>query len=164
MGSNSNYLAFYLMRYRKDSEIDTELTIELPCIVVAGNGARVCHHVDWTWSSQKTLWRLQLERKLSFRGPLTSKISVYSYNALSVNCEHDWKGFCHHTLTAPQKSHLSTVDDLGLLFDLQALFWWKIFVYKVHMNLQAVCQSGVIFCMDNIWALANVWVGQDWPT
>ena len=27
----------------------------------------------------------------SDRGPLTSKMSVYSYNALSVNCEHDWK-------------------------------------------------------------------------
>ena len=28
-----------LMRNRKDPEIDTELTIELLCIVVAGNGA-----------------------------------------------------------------------------------------------------------------------------
>ena len=33
------------MRNRKDSEIDTEPTIELLCIVVAGNGARICHHV-----------------------------------------------------------------------------------------------------------------------
>ena len=50
--------------------------------------------------------------------------TVYSYNALSVNCEHDWKvSAMHRTLTALQKSHLSTVDDLGLLFDLQALFW-----------------------------------------
>ena len=33
------------MRNRKDPEIDTEPTIELPCIVVAGDGVRVCHHV-----------------------------------------------------------------------------------------------------------------------
>ena len=36
----------YLMRNRKDPEICTEQTIELLCIVVAGNGVRVCHHVD----------------------------------------------------------------------------------------------------------------------
>ena len=36
----------YLMRNRKDPEIDTEPTIEQLCIVVAGNGVRVCHHVD----------------------------------------------------------------------------------------------------------------------
>ena len=31
---------------RRDPEIDTEPTIELLCIVVAGDGVRVCHHVD----------------------------------------------------------------------------------------------------------------------
>ena len=36
----------YLIRNRNDPEIDTEPTIELLCIVVAGNGVRVCHHVD----------------------------------------------------------------------------------------------------------------------
>ena len=36
----------YLMRNRKDPEIDTEPTIELLCIVVAGNAVSVCHHVD----------------------------------------------------------------------------------------------------------------------
>ena len=30
----------------EDLEIDTEPTIELLCVVVAGNGVRVCHHVD----------------------------------------------------------------------------------------------------------------------
>ena len=35
----------YLMN-RKDPEIDTEPTIEQLCIVVAGNGVRVCHRVD----------------------------------------------------------------------------------------------------------------------
>ena len=39
-------ISVYLMWNRKDSEIDTELTIELLCIVVTGNGVRVCHHVD----------------------------------------------------------------------------------------------------------------------
>ena len=36
----------YLTRNRKDPEIDTEPTIELLCIVVGGNGVRVCHRVD----------------------------------------------------------------------------------------------------------------------
>ena len=36
----------YLMRNRKDREIDIEPTIEQLCIVVPGNGVRVCHHVD----------------------------------------------------------------------------------------------------------------------
>ena len=36
----------YLMRNRKDPEIDTEPTIEQLCVLVAGNGVRVCHHVD----------------------------------------------------------------------------------------------------------------------
>ena len=164
MGSNSNYLAFYLMRYRKDSEIDTELTIELPCIVVAGNGARVCHHVDWTWSSQKTLWRLQLERKLSFRGPLTSKISVYSYNALSVNCEHDWKGFCHHTLTAPQRVTCLQLTILAFCLIFRPYFGEKFLSTECIWICKWLCQNGVIFCVDNIWALANVWVGQESPT
>ena len=41
-----------------------------------------------------------------------------------------------YTNSSPKES--STVDDLDHLFDLQALFWWKIIVYGVHMNLQAV--------------------------
>ena len=31
---------------QKGPEIDTELTIERLCVLVAGNGVRVCHHVD----------------------------------------------------------------------------------------------------------------------
>ena len=53
---------------------------------VAGNGVRVCHHGDWTWSSPTILRRRQLGRKLSFWWPLTSKTSV---NTLSANCEQD---------------------------------------------------------------------------
>ena len=43
-----NELGPYLMRNRKDPEIDTESTIELLCIVVAANGVTVCQHFDCT--------------------------------------------------------------------------------------------------------------------
>ena len=43
-----NELGPYLMRNRKDPEIDTESIIELLCIVVAANGVTVCQHVDCT--------------------------------------------------------------------------------------------------------------------
>ena len=56
------------------------------------------------------------------------------------------------------------VDDLGLLFDLQALFWLKIIVYRVHMNLQAVfvrVVSSFAWIIEYMYiALANVWVSQ----
>ena len=79
---------------------------------------------------------------------LTSKILVYGYSALSLN-------------SSPKElPHLHTVDNLGLLFDLQAI---KIIVYKVHMNLQVdfirVVPSFVWIILDYI-ASANIWVGQ----
>ena len=59
---------------------------------------------------------------------------------------------------------LCIVDDLGLLFDLQALFWLKIIVYRVHMNLQAVfvrVVSSFAWIIEYMYiALANVWVSQ----
>ena len=44
------------MGNREDAEIHTEPSTELLSCGMAGNGVRVCHHVDWTQSSQTILY------------------------------------------------------------------------------------------------------------
>ena len=52
---------------RRNPEIHNEMSVDVLLISwVAGNGVRVCHHGDWTWSSPTILRRRQLDRKLSF--------------------------------------------------------------------------------------------------
>ena len=71
------------------------------------------------------------------------------------------------TLTAHQKSHPVYSWWSWPFVWCSGLIWWKIIVYRVHMNLQAVfvrVVSSFAWIIFEYIALAYVWVGQVWPT
>ena len=136
------------MRNKKDPEIHTEPTIELLCTlhVVTGNGVRVCHHVDWTWSSQTILWRWQLERKLSFRGPLTLSIATMHYQ-WTVNTTG--KYLPPYTNSSPKESpHLQSWP---FVWSSGPILVKNYCLQSAYESASWLCQSGVIFCVDNFW-------------
>ena len=79
---------------------------------------------------------------ISFWWPLTIATMHYHWTVNTTG-----KYLPPYTNSSPK-----AMDNLGLLFDLQAIFFGKIIVCRVHMNLQADFVRVVSsFCIDNFW-------------
>ena len=68
---------------------------------------------------------------------LQRTFDIYNYNALSVNCEHDWKALPPYTNSSPKApSCLQLMMILAFCLIFRPYFG-ETLSKKVHMNLQA---------------------------
>ena len=75
------------LRYLLDNRKDREIIPHWAVFWTSGSGLQVCHYADWIWLSQGDG---------NWIGSYPSvgkgyKISACNCNALSVNCDQDWK-------------------------------------------------------------------------
>ena len=115
-------------------------------------GWKWCESVSSCWLKMiepNDTMKMVIGKKAIIQRNLTSKISVCSYNALSVNCEHDWKALPPYTNSSPKESPHLQLTILAFVWSSGLILLKNYCLQSAYESAICLCQSGVIFCVDN---------------